>query len=399
MTTPAAAPLQDLLVVELSDGIAGAFCAKSLADLGARVIKIEPRAGDRLRGIGPFAGGTPDDEHGSLFLWLNTGKESVSLDIGHSDGEDVLMALLERADVLVLGGQPDPLAAAGIEAAAVMERFPRLVVTRITPFGVEGPHAGWRSDDIVLYAMSGWMHMTGTPDREPLASGGALAETIPGLAAASATLMAIHARGRDGRGQLVDVSQQEVLALVQPYTSVGYSYTGIERPRNGMPFPMTIVPSADGYLGINVLTQAQWEGLCAFTGLVDLLEDERFATPGGRAEHARELTDRFAEWASSHEKATVFHNGQEWRVPFGYVPHISEVRGLEQHVARRFFQAVDHPGAGELVYPSIPYTFDGARPELSRAPLRGEHTQAILRDELGYDEADIVRLAELGAAS
>ena len=114
---------------------------------------------------------------------------------------------------------------------------------------------------------------------------------------ALATLMALRALRVTGGGQLVDVSQQEALLLCEPYFELGHAYTGVERTRNGMPFPMTIVPATDGYLGVNVLTQTQWELLCAFSGRVDLLEDPRFETPADRAPHARELTETFAEWA------------------------------------------------------------------------------------------------------
>ena len=390
-------PLSGLLAVEVSGSLSGALCGKILADLGARVIKLEPLGGDPPRRIGPFGNAVRRDETGAFHLFVNSGKESLALDLSHSDGRDIFESLLERTDVLLLSGDMADIEATGIVPETLSSEFEQLIVTRVTPFGVEGPHSRWKSDDIVLYAMSGWMHMTGAVDGPPMASGGNLARMASGLAAASATLMALNEREGSGRGQVVDVAEQEVLALMQPYTMVGYSYTGIERPRNGMPFPMTIVPAADGYLGINVLTQAQWEALCAFTGLLDLLEEERFSTPTLRAEHAWELTERFAEWARDQKKAEVFAAGQEWRVPFGYVPKVNEIRELDQHVAREFFTPVEHPHAGSLVFPSMPFTIDGQRIGTSRAPLRGEHTAPILEQELGIPRDDIVRLAELGA--
>jgi crotonobetainyl-CoA:carnitine CoA-transferase CaiB-like acyl-CoA transferase len=320
--------------------------------------------------VGPFTGGDEHLERGVLFLWLNTSKRSVCIDMDTPEGEALVQRLLAKADVLVLSGQEQRF-----DADALSKQFEQLVVTRVTPFGVIGAHAGWKAEQITLLAMSGWMNTTGKPDREPLACGSLFPETAPGLAAASATLMAVNARKQTGRGQVVDVSQQEVLIHMQPYSTVGYAYSGVERARNGMPFPMTIVPAADGYLGINVLTQPQWEALCGFTEQLDLLADERFGSPSERAPHAAELTHRFAQWANDKPKAETFAAGQAWRVPLGFVPHTSEVRDLEPHIARDFFAVVEHPEAGAVPLPAPPYLFDGQRPPASRAPLLGEHTK------------------------
>ena len=368
----AARPLSDLLIIDASDSISGAFCAKVLADLGATVVKLERPGGDALRHTAPFVGGEPHPERSVLFLWLNTSKQSVCIDLETEAGEAVLDRLLARADAVVLSGEQPRL-----DGDALAQRFGHLVITRITPFGPTGVHAGWLADDITLLAMSGWMNTTGRPEREPLACGSLFAHTLPGLAAAAATLMGLHARRRTGTGQLIDVSQQEVLILTQPYTTVGYSYSRMERARNGMPFPMTIVPAADGYLGINVLTQPQWEALCAFAGQLDLLDDERLTSPAARAPHSAELTERFALWASTRPKAQTFSDGQGWRVPLGFVPHVSEVRALEPHVARAFFDSPVHPEAGSVPLPAPPYLFAGKRPPTSPAPLLDEHLAGL----------------------
>ena len=214
--------------------------------------------------------------------------------------------------------------------------------------------------------------------REPLAVGARLAETIPGLCAASATLMALRARRSTGRGQVVDVAQQQALLLCQPYFDLGLSYTGVERDRNGMPFPMTIVPAADGYLGVNVLTQTQWELLCAYTGRVDLLDDPELATPADRAPHAQRLTAAFAEWAADKERVPVFLEGQEWRIPLGFVPHLDEVRHMAQHDARSFFQPVVDPASGTSVgLPGLPFLVDGRRRAPSAPPSPGDAAPAL----------------------
>jgi crotonobetainyl-CoA:carnitine CoA-transferase CaiB-like acyl-CoA transferase len=387
-------PLSDLLVVELASDVAGAYCGKCLAGLGARVIKVEALAGDPLREVGPFAGGAPHRERGSLFLWLNTAKESVSLNLASDEGAGLLARLIAKADLLVVSPAQEQILPTGWSVASLAERHPGLIVIAVSPFGLSGPHAGWTADDLVLAAMTGWMHMTGRPEREPLGTFETLPSAVTGVTAAVAALMAVHERAGSGRGQTVEVSAQEVLALCTAYIAVAYSYTGIERPRSGMPFPMTLVPAADGVLGINILTQAQWEALCAFAGLTDLLENPDFSTPLGRAQHAAELTQRFRAWASDKRTAEVFHEGQQWRVPFGYVPALDEVERLAPHVARDFFETVVHPEAGEAKYPRIPFVIRGTGP-VQPAPLLGEDTRAVLA-ESGCSETDLADLAERG---
>ncbi|MDA1062027.1 MAG: CoA transferase, partial [Chloroflexi bacterium] len=365
--------LADVSVVELATGVAGSYCGKALADLGATVTKVEPPDGDAARHLGPFVGGAPHPERSTPFLWLNAGKRSVTLRLEDATDRARLRRLAVGADVLVLDGPTDALASAGIAEAELRAEAPGLVVVRASPFGESGPHAAWRSSPLVQYAMACWMHMTGRPDGTPLASGGLLSEVAPGLAAACAALMALHARDVGGApGQHIEIAQQELLVLMQPYITLGLAYTGAWRTRTGMPFPMTIVEAADGWLGVNVLTQSQWELLCAFAGETELLADERFATPVERGLHAPELTARFARWAASRPSLDTFVEGQGWRVPLGAVVEVPALAELSQHRARDFFVAVDHPAAGTLRYPRAPFLARGV-PAPRRAPLLGEH--------------------------
>ena len=339
--------------------------------LGADVLKLEDIEGDPLRHSGPFVG-EENVEQSIPFLFLNTGKQSQTW-ASHADERTRHLAeLTADADVLLLDGGPD---GAPVDVQSLRRANPSLVVVRLSPFGDTGPHAGWYSSDIIQYAMSCWMHTTGSPLREPLALGGGLADALPALAAATATLMAIHGRGASGEGQVVELAQQEVLGLCIASAPLAASYTGQFRTRSGMPFPMTIVPTeANGWLGINVLTQVQWESLCAFAGLTDLLEDERFSDPLGRFVHSEEITGRFKEWASTKSAGEVFHDGQKWRIPFGYVPHLGDVTKIPQHVERQFFETVEHLSAGPLDYSRLPFRGVSAAP-VRPAPLLGEHQE------------------------
>ncbi len=392
VVTESRAVLEGLRVVEAGQGRVVAFCGKLLATLGADVLKLEPEEGDPLRHFGPYVGES-GPERSIPFLFLNTGKRSQTWTNNARERMERLVELVASADVLLLDGGTggDILDVYSLRAAN-----PGLIVVQLSPFGESGPHAGWQSSDIIQYAMSCWLHSTGSPLREPLALWGGLADALPAVAAATATMMALHERGVGGHGQVVEVSQQEVLGLCNGYAPLAASYTGETRTRSGMPFPMTIVSAkANGWLGINVLTQAQWETLCAYAGLTDLLEDERFAEPLGRFEHSAEITDRFIEWASAKSSEEVFHGGQQWRVPFGYVPHLVDVTKLPQHVDRQFFEVVEHPSAGRFEYPRLPFLGVSARP-LRPAPLLGEH------DDEPVHEAGVFQvppLRDVGAAT
>ncbi len=163
----------------------------------------------------------------------------------------------------------------------------------------------------------------------------------------------------------------EVMLLCQPYLEVGHAYTGSNRRRNGMPFPMTIVPAADGYLGVNVLTQTQWELLCNYMGRPELIDEEGLSDARHRGAHARELTDLVAGWAADKERTSVFTEGQSWRIPFGYVPYLDEVRSMPQHQERAFFAAVDQQGT-VIEYPTLPFIVDSHRCAVRPAPGLGE---------------------------
>jgi crotonobetainyl-CoA:carnitine CoA-transferase CaiB-like acyl-CoA transferase len=359
--------LADLTIVELPGPAGVAYCAKLLADAGARVVKVEPPEGDPDRaGTGPAVGGSS-----AHFLAFNTGKASYVLDPAAPGCPSQLESLISAADVLILGGPGDDPYGVGERAAEWAQRYPSLVVTELSPFGTFGPRASWTSSRLVQYASSCWMHVTGLPDREPLAPGGSFAESIPGLGAAAAALMALWWRDQAGGvGQVVDVSAQEVMLLCQPYLEVGYAYTGASRRRNGMPFPMTIVPAADGYLGVNVLTQTQWELLCTYMGQPELIDDDRLSDARHRGAHARELTELVAGWAADKERAPVFSEGQSWRIPLGYVPYLHEVRGMAQHQAREFFVPVVQDGR-VIEYPTLPFIVDSCRTPVRPAPALG----------------------------
>jgi crotonobetainyl-CoA:carnitine CoA-transferase CaiB-like acyl-CoA transferase len=373
------AVLEGLTVLELPGSLAASYCGKTFADLGATVERLLPWS-----------------EPGSgLDVVRQAGKAVRVLEPDDLDG---LHERLAGADVIVFDvGAPDWYGVA-LAADRLLADYPRLVVTAISPFGLTGPRAGWRSSRGVLYGMSCWSRATGSPDREPLALGLTLHETLPGLSAAAAAMAALLWREQSGRGQIVDISKQESLLVCEGYQEVGLSYRGVSRARNGMPFPMTLVECIDGRLGINVLTETQWELLCSFAGRVDLLADPRLADLRGRAEHTAELTEIFAAWAADKPAAATFEEAQAWRIPLAYLPELSSIPGMAPHVGRDFFNEVSLPGAGELTVPRAAFLVNGRRPGAAATTDAGPGPDRPTGD--GTDELELPRWpAEEGEAT
>lgn len=388
-------------VVELGEGIAAPYGARLLAIYGADVIKAEPPAGDLARRAGPFPGDVPHPETSGLFLALNTSKRGVTLDYTTPSGADLLRRLLADTDVLVESTPPGALAAHGLAAGDLQALYPGLVVVSVTPFGQDGPYRDYRVTDIVAHAMGGWMYGGGAPEREPLKPGGHLAAYTTGIVAAAAAMTALWARnaGRERRGQHADVSSMEALLSALPLVTVLFSYSGENWSRTGHPYPFTILRCKDGYMGVNILTQRQWEALVRFIDRGDLLIDPRFRSGVDRNQPGRdrEITEEIAPWFLRHTQAEIFEAGQQQRVPFGIVPSPGEVLASPQYAAREFFTTVDHPVAGPTVLPGAPFRLSDAAPAAYRpAPLLGEHNTEVY-GALGLRGEDLVALRRAGA--
>ncbi len=372
-------PLAGLAVLDLSEGVAGPFCAKLLGDLGADVCKVEPPAGDRARRRGPFRGDGVDPEASASFLYLNTSKRGVTLDLDSAAGRADLARLLARFDIVIAGETEGELAARGLGFARLRRWNPRVILTTVSGFGSTGPCAGYRWSHLVACATGGWTHTCGLPDREPLQAGGAIAETLTGAFAAAATLLAAEGRARHGGGDHVDVSAQEAVLAAALFPTLTYEYRGVVPERESWrgPGPSFMLPTADGTLGVNVLTLAQWGLLCQFLGCGDMLDDPRFQG-AARLQHAGAARDRFAPVVAARTAEDLFHEGQTWRVPFGLVPDLPGILELPPHRERGFFVAVDHPGAGTVEMPGSWFRSTAMAARVTRAPRLGEHNAELL---------------------
>src|SRR5438874_2221517 len=283
-------PLEGLTVLDLTRVLSGPYCTMLLADMGARVIKIEqPGKGDDTRGWGPpFL-----DHESAYFLSVNRNKESMTLDFKHPEGRAVLDRLLARCDVLVENFRPGTLAKQGLDAQTLLATHPRLVHCSISGFGQTGPRREEPGYDAVMQAEGGLMSITGSPDGPPFRLGVAIADIVSGMFAAQGVLAALFARERTGRGQQVDIGMLDSVAALLTYQAAIYFATRSAPSRMGNRHP-TIVPyetftASDGDFVLAVGNDEQWRRFCAMSGFDD---GGRFATNAARVTDYAEFKPR-----------------------------------------------------------------------------------------------------------
>lgn len=389
--------LSGIKVLDLTHYIAGPYCTKMQADCGAEVVKVEaPGQGDPARKCGPFPNDEPHAEKSLLFLYLNASKKSITLNLETETGAKIFKELVKKSDALIEDYAPGSMQSLGLGYETLEPLNPGLVMTSLTSFGQAGPYRDYKATDIVQQAIGGWMYSGGQPGRQPLKGPAFLSHYVAGLFALVATMTALHHRNRTGTGQHVDVSAIEGFLLA--YLSfTAYSFWGQVIPRTGSPYPYTILPCKDGYIGVNILTQGQWELLCQFMGMPELIDDPRFVDGFRRAEHRDEITALLTRWLEDKEKDYLFHEGQSWRIPFCLIPNTEEILRQEQHRQREYFVKVQHPLAGELTQPGAPFKM-GRTPwrMASLAPLLGEHNREVYGGWLGFSHQDLIQLRQAG---
>lgn len=383
-------PLSGLKVLDLSEFVSGPYCTKLLADLGAEVIKVEnPDGGDVARRWGPFPGDIPHTEKSRLFLYLNTGKKSITLDWHTETGFKILHRLIPWADILVENLGPGAL---DYESARAVN--PSLIMASISHFGKDGPYRDWKGSDIVAQALGGIMKLTGLPNREPLKIAGPQAEYQAGLNAAVAIMTSLYLRDETGQGQHVDISVMECLASILEGALTSYAYDGTLRERDGArhptAYPSTILPCKDDH--IHVDASGDWDTFARFMEIPELF---RFK-PEALREKADEIDALLIPRLAEKSRAEWFHEAQAWRLPFAMVMGIDELPSDPQLQARDFFTEINHPATGPLAYPGSPFKMSGAQRKAGRAPLLGEHNEEVYCGPLGYTAEELARMRGMG---
>ena len=394
----AAGPLDGVTVLDLTRVLSGPYCTMMLADMGARVIKVEqPGKGDDTRAWGP-----PFQEgESAYFLSINRNKESVTLNLKHPDGRRVLDALIARADVLVENFRPGTLDRMGLGYREVSARRPDLVYCSISGFGQTGPRRSEPGYDAVLQGEGGLMSITGSDDGPGYRLGVAIADIASGMFAAYGVAVALLARHRTGRGQLVDVAMLDAVAALLTYQAGIYFATGTAPPRLGNRHP-TITPyetleAADGDLVVAAGNDQLWRTFCGVIGLDALADDPRFRTNRDRVAARAELNALLVERLRTRPAAEWLAELRAAGVPCGAVRDLAEVYSDPQIIERAMVLASQHPVAGAIRQLGVPVKL-GETPGAVRTPppVLGQHTRDVLA-ELGFAEAEIERFQESGA--
>ena len=387
--------LDDLVVLDVTQVVAGSVASMHLADLGADVLKVErPDTGDIGRSNPPFVAG-----RSAYFASVNRNKRSLAVDLKDDRGRDVVLDLAEAADVLVENHPPGRLEGFGLGYEAVAERNPGVVYCSITGFGQDGPYADVPALDMVAQAASGHMGLTGPPEGPPYRAGLPVGDLAGAAFAVQSVLAALLRRERTGEGAALDVSMTD--ALVSWLTvRAGWTFaTGEAYPRTGNELrefvPYNAYPTADGHLAVIVATDRHWRRLCEALDRPGLAEDERFATVEARREHREAVNDRLAEALAERPADDWFDRLADRGVPCAPVHDTLSVWEDEQVQARDLRR--DLPLDGEpfsaIAYPA---QVRGERFELDRGvPDLGEHTREALA-AVGYDDATVDALLEAG---
>ena len=401
--------LEGVKVLELCSFVAGPFAAKLLADMGADVVKLEPPGGgDEARKRGPFYKGQRGPDTSLLFIYLNSNKQGVTLNISTPAGKQLLLELLRRADILIEDLPFEAIEGLGLEFASLHELNPQLLVTSITPFGRSGPYRDHKAYYLNTYHAGGDGYLLPGgrlpdqlyPDREPIKAGGYLGEYQAGLSAAAATAAALLGRAMDGQGRHLDVSKQEALINLNAADFCLSADRSVPMPRRGQRLPYYnggIYRCKDGFWQLVIPSQRQWEGMVQVMGRPSWTEEERFATQESRVAHRDEVDERIEEWAMGCTREEIYHRLQQQGCAAGPVYSTREVFEDRQMEHRGFFADVEHPSIGKFKAPLSPWQFSGTPLAIRRpAPTLGQHNSEVYGDWLGYDVKELGRLRRTG---
>ena len=396
---PGAEPLAGLRVTELGTLLAGPFCGQLLGDFGAEVVKVEdPGRGDPMRQWGR------EKPHGLSLWWpvVARNKKSVTANLRDSEGQELVRQLAARSDVLLENFRPGTLERWGLGPEQLWEINPGLVITRVTGYGQTGPYAQRAGFGSIGEAMGGIRYVTGDPDRAPSRAGVSLGDALAATFAALGTLVALQARQRTGRGQVVDSAIYEAVLALMESLLPEWELAGYQRERTGSVLPniapSNVYPTADGDL---ILIAANQDGvfrrLTGVMGKPGLADDERYATHGARGTYMAELDDLIAAWTATVDADDLLKRLHAGGVPAGRIYRAKDMFADPHFAAREAIVRLAHPEFGELpmqgVFPRLTATPGRVR---HAGPELGEHNDEVYRGLLGLGDSEMARLTAAG---
>ncbi|WP_414449622.1 CaiB/BaiF CoA transferase family protein [Burkholderia sp. 22PA0099] len=402
--------LSHIRVLDLSRVLAGPWCAQTLADFGADVIKIErPGAGDDTRHWGPPYHRAPDGSdtrEAAYYLAANRNKRSVTVDIASPEGQRVIRELAAQSDVVIENYKAGQLKKYGLDYDALRAVKPDLIYCSVTGFGQTGPYAHRAGYDFIIQGLGGFMSITGERDGEPgggpQKAGVAIADLATGLYSAVAIMAALTHRDRTGEGQYIDMALLDVQVALLANMNTNYLASGQPPTRWGNAHP-NIVPyqtfqTSDGWIIVAVGNDSQFRKFVEAGGRGELADDPRFATNPSRVRHRPVLVPILSEMTRERGKDAWIAALEAAGVPCGPINDLGEVFENEQVVARGLQIELPHPSGTPVKLVRNPVKMSATPPEARSAPpLLGEHTDEVLRELLGYDDAAIAALRGKGA--
>lgn len=396
--------LSDVKVIEFSDLVAGPYCGKLLSYMGAEVIKIEkPGLGDPARSYGPFPQDLPHPEKSGLFLFLNTNKYGITLNTESAAGLKIFKRLLEWADVLIEDHPIKEMSRLGLSYNKIKKINPRLVMTSITPFGQTGPLRYYKGNDLTV--VNAGAEAYGNPDEgvkdpendPPLKGSYHAADIVCGLSASICAMAAVIAQRSTGKGQHIDLSQQEAIASTGRQQLAYYAVQGETPSREWgrKKFGGFLYQCKDGYVVIWI--GPHYNRVVKMMGDPEWSTEEMFANPLIRNQYIVELNQLITAWTMEHTAQEVNDLALKFEVPCSLVRSVKDLVEDDQLAFRQFWQELEHPVIGKLKYPGPPFAFSATPGKLIRpAPLLGEHNEKVYCQMLGYDRKELVRMRQAG---
>jgi crotonobetainyl-CoA:carnitine CoA-transferase CaiB-like acyl-CoA transferase len=393
--------LNGIGVLDLA-GEQGSFSSRLLADLGARVIKVEKPGGEPSRRIGPHSGDSSDPEKSLFFHYNNVNKLGITLDLQHREGRNIFLALARRNDILIEGYPPGHLDTLGLGVEVLREANPLMVIVSVTGFGQDGPRKEYLACDLVASAFGGQMFICGDPEKPPIRPFGHQSYYSASLFATIAALIGLREKRRGRKNLSFDVSLQETVTATLEHVMIRYFGEKTVAQREGSLHwdrGFCIFPCRDGFI-LLTLSQ-QWPTLVewmASENMAEDLVDKKWEDEGYRQEHIDHVMEVISRWTRTHASHALYEKGQSFHFPWAPVRSPRDVLHCPQLKARKFFADVERSeDDGPMHFPGTPYKSGMPVPERWKAaPKIGEHNNQIYHEELGIPLHEIERMHSLG---